>query len=155
MRWQQEPIACSQTSISSGESTYKVSCLIAFPSAFEAIITSNFLLMICFFSAYRTILEDSPCHVHDGLTTIHFPDIHISFFRLLLDFLYSGQTYVPVHELEQLQDLLALLQIKPNIWRSGDSKKDIVNSKSSIKFYFWHPVKLVSREHVEWHSFIM
>jgi BTB/POZ domain len=89
-------------------------------------------------SSYRTILEDTPCHLNDGLTTIHFPDIHISFFRLLLDFLYSGQTYVPVHELEQLQDLLALLQIKPNIWRSGDSKKDIVNSKSCIKFYFWH-----------------
>jgi hypothetical protein len=50
---------------------------------------------------------------------------------MLLDFLYSGQTFVPVDELEQLQDLLALLQIKPNIWRSGDSKKDIVNGKSS------------------------
>lgn len=48
---------------------------------------------------------------------------------MLLDFLYSGQTYVPVDELEQLQDLLALLQIKPNIWRSGDSKEDIVKSK--------------------------
>ena len=91
------------------------------------------LIIICFSSYNRTILEDTPCHLNDGLTTIHFPDIHISFFRLLLDFLYSGQTYVPVHELEQLQDLLALLQIKPNIWRSGDSKKDIVNSKSCIK----------------------
>jgi BTB/POZ domain len=79
---------------------------------------------------YRTILEDTPCHLNDGRTTIHFPDIHISFFRMLMDFLYSGQTYVPVDELEQLQDLLALLQIKPNIWRSGDSKEeDIVKSK--------------------------
>jgi BTB/POZ domain len=74
-------------------------------------------------------LEDTPCHHLDGLTTIQFPDIHISFFRKLLDFLYSGQAYVPVDELEQLQDLLALLQIKPNIWRSGDSKKDIFKSK--------------------------
>jgi len=64
---------------------------------------------------------------------------------MLLDFLYSGQTFVPVDELEQLQDLLALLQIKPNIWRSGDSKKDIVNGKSSslsssssfIFIFFW------------------
>ena len=85
-------------------------------------------------SNYRTILEDTPCHLNDGLTTIHFPDIHISFFRMLLDFLYSGQTYVPVDELEQLQDLLALLQIKPNIWRSGDSKEDIVKSKSNLIF---------------------
>ncbi len=74
-------------------------------------------------------MEDTPYHLNDGLTTIHFPDIHINFFRMLLDFLYSGQTYVPVDELEQLQDLLALLQIKPNIWRSGDSKKDIVDSE--------------------------
>ncbi|KAG5679233.1 hypothetical protein PVAND_008813 [Polypedilum vanderplanki] len=81
----------------------------------------------------RTILEDAPCHhLNDGTTTIHFPDIHISFFRMLLDFLYSGQTFVPVDELEQLQDLLALLQIKPNIWRSGDSKKDIVNNSQKL-----------------------
>ncbi|KAL7049954.1 hypothetical protein ACKWTF_003913 [Chironomus riparius] len=80
----------------------------------------------------RTILEDTPCHLNDGHTTIHFPDIHISFFRMLLDFLYSGQTFVPVDELEQLQDLLALLQIKPNIWRSGDSKKDIVNDSQKL-----------------------
>lgn len=82
-----------------------------------------------FNSLHRTILEDTPCHLNDGHTTIHFPDIHINYFRMLLDFLYSGQTYVPVDDLEQLQDLLALLQIKPNIWRSGDSKKDIVDSE--------------------------
>lgn len=74
------------------------------------------------------LLEESPIHT-DGLTTIHFPDIHINYFKLLLDFLYSGQTYVPFDELEQLQDLLALLQIKPNIWRSGDSKKDNINGE--------------------------
>ncbi|CAO1339792.1 unnamed protein product [Diamesa serratosioi] len=67
----------------------------------------------------RMLLEDSSSYHTDGLTTIHFPDIHINFFRLLLDFLYSGQTYVPVDDLEQLQDLLALLQIKPNIWRNN------------------------------------
>lgn len=88
-------------------------------------------------SNYRTILEDTPCHLNDGLTTIHFPDIHISFFRMLLDFLYSGQTYVPVDELEQLQDLLALLQIKPNIWRSGDNKEDIVKSKSNFFLHLY------------------
>lgn len=74
------------------------------------------------------LLEDTPSQ-NEGLTTIHFPDIHINYFRLLLDFLYSGQTYVPVYELEQLQDLLELLQIKPNKWRSGDSRKDIDNGK--------------------------
>jgi hypothetical protein len=78
------------------------------------------------------LLEETPVYT-DGLTTIHFPDVHISHFHKLLDFLYSGQTFVPVDELEQLQDLLALLQIKPNIWRSGDSKKDIVNGECCVK----------------------
>ena len=80
------------------------------------------------------LLEDTPSQ-NEGLTTIHFPDIHINYFRLLLDFLYSGQTYVPVYELEQLQDLLELLQIKPNKWRSGDSRKDIDNGERMIFFH--------------------
>lgn len=64
------------------------------------------------------LLEDIPSH--EGVTTVHFPDIHVNYFRLLLDFLYSGQTCVPADEVDHLHDLLALLQIKPTIWRSGD-----------------------------------
>ena len=95
------------------------------------------------------LLEDTPSQ-NEGLTTIHFPDIHINYFRLLLDFLYSGQTYVPVYELEQLQDLLELLQIKPNKWRSGDSRKDIVNGKlidinKQTKFLITYSIFFMSR----------
>jgi hypothetical protein len=69
------------------------------------------------------LLEDQP--LVEGTTTVHFPDIHVNYFRLLLDFLYSGQAYVPAKEIEHLQDLLALLQIKPSIWKTGDRRSDI------------------------------
>lgn len=64
------------------------------------------------------LLKETP--TVEGVTTIHLPDIQVTYFRLLLDFLYSGQTCVPANEVEHLHDLLALLQIKPNVWRSGD-----------------------------------
>lgn len=63
------------------------------------------------------LLEEIP--IVEGITTVHFPDIDISYFRSLLDFLYSGQTCVPANEVEHLHDLLDLLQIKPGIWRTG------------------------------------
>lgn len=66
------------------------------------------------------ILEDTP--LVEGITTVHFPDVQANYFRLLLDFLYSGQTYVPANEVDYLHELLALLQIKPNVWRSGNKK---------------------------------
>lgn len=63
------------------------------------------------------LLEEIP--MVEGITTVHFPDIEVSYFRLLLDFLYAGQTCVPANEVEHLHDLLDLLQIKPGIWRTG------------------------------------
>ena len=68
------------------------------------------------------ILEETP--VLDGITTVYFPDVQVCYFRLLLDFLYSGQAYVPANEVHHLQDLLALLQIKPSIWKNNDNSND-------------------------------
>lgn len=78
------------------------------------------------------ILEDVP--LVEGITTVHFPDVHANYFRLLLDFLYSGETCVPADEVEYLHELLSLLQIKPNVWRSGNngSKKD--NGKEFLAY---------------------
>lgn len=70
----------------------------------------------------RMLLEEIP--TNEGLTTVHFPDVHVNYFRLLLDFLYSGQTYLPASEVDHMHDLLALLQIKPGIWRTGDKIRD-------------------------------
>lgn len=66
------------------------------------------------------ILEDTP--LVEGITTVHFPDVQANYFRLLLDFLYSGETYVPANEVDYVYELLALLEIKSNVWRSGNKK---------------------------------
>lgn len=68
------------------------------------------------------ILEETP--MLEGETTVYFPDVQVCYFRLLLDFLYSGQVYVPANEVHHLQDLLALLQIKPSIWKNSDCSND-------------------------------
>ncbi|XP_059622381.1 transcription factor Ken 1 isoform X2 [Phlebotomus argentipes] len=66
----------------------------------------------------KRLLEETPSI--ESVTTVHFPDVQAKYFRLLLDFLYSGQTCVPANEVEHLHDLLALLQIKPGVWRTDD-----------------------------------
>nr|XP_029730950.1 transcription factor Ken 2-like [Aedes albopictus] len=77
----------------------------------------------------RMILEDTP--ILDGITTVYFPDVKVCYFRLLLDFLYSGQVYVrSVEEYHHLQDLLALLQIKASIWKNGEDSNDTESHKS-------------------------
>ncbi|XP_050095784.1 transcription factor Ken 2-like [Anopheles aquasalis] len=77
----------------------------------------------------RMILEETP--VLEGETTVYFPDVQVCYFRLLLDFLYSGQVYVPASEVRHLQDLLALLQIKPSIWKNSESSNDRGMQKSA------------------------
>ncbi|XP_053672932.1 transcription factor Ken 1 [Anopheles nili] len=76
----------------------------------------------------RMILEETP--MLEGETTVYFPDVQVCYFRLLLDFLYSGQVYVPANEVHHLQDLLALLQIKPSIWKNTDCANDSESQKS-------------------------
>nr|XP_040222354.2 transcription factor Ken 2 [Anopheles coluzzii]XP_040222355.2 transcription factor Ken 2 [Anopheles coluzzii] len=76
----------------------------------------------------RMILEETP--MLEGETTVYFPDVQVCYFRLLLDFLYSGQVYVPANEVHHLQDLLALLQIKPSIWKNSDCSNDSESQKS-------------------------
>lgn len=66
----------------------------------------------------KRLLEETP--TIESVTTVHFPDVQAKYFRLLMDFLYSGQTCVPANEVEHLHDLLALLQIKPGVWRTDD-----------------------------------
>lgn len=79
----------------------------------------------------RMILKDVP--MIEGVTTIHFPDIEATYFRSLLDFLYSGQTCVSATDVEHLHDLLDLLQIKPGVWRTGDKNgKETVEVLSRI-----------------------
>uniref|UniRef100_A0A8W7PVS0 Transcription factor Ken n=1 Tax=Anopheles coluzzii TaxID=1518534 RepID=A0A8W7PVS0_ANOCL len=79
----------------------------------------------------RMILEETP--MLEGETTVYFPDVQVCYFRLLLDFLYSGQVYVPANEVHHLQDLLALLQIKPSIWKNSDCSNDSASRRINVK----------------------
>lgn len=79
----------------------------------------------------KMILEETP--QIECATTIHFPDVQAKYFRLLLDFLYSGQTCVPANEVEYLHDLLALLQIKPGVWRTDD-KNELGEERHAASF---------------------
>ncbi|GAB0087689.1 Transcription factor Ken [Sergentomyia squamirostris] len=72
----------------------------------------------------RRLLEETP--TIESVTTVHFPDVQAKYFRLLMDFLYTGQTCVPANEVEHLHGLLRLLQIKPGSWRTDDKTELVI-----------------------------
>ncbi|KAH8414682.1 hypothetical protein KR222_002925, partial [Zaprionus bogoriensis] len=67
----------------------------------------------------RNLLEDT--HLTDCTTTVYFPDVNATYFKFLLDFLYSGQTCITSRDVNYLHDLLLLLQIKSDSWKTTDS----------------------------------
>ncbi|XP_016974013.1 transcription factor Ken [Drosophila rhopaloa] len=67
----------------------------------------------------RNLLEDT--HLSDCSTTVYFPDVNATYFKFLLDFLYSGQTCITSRDVNYLHDLLLLLQIKSDSWKTTDS----------------------------------
>ncbi|XP_037953302.1 transcription factor Ken-like [Teleopsis dalmanni] len=73
----------------------------------------------------RMLLEDT--QLPDCTTTVYFPDVNATYFKFLLDFLYSGQTCITSRDVNYLHDLLLLLQIKSDNWKTTDST--IINNK--------------------------
>lgn len=72
------------------------------------------------FSFYlRNLLEDT--QLYDCMTTVYFPDVNATYFKFLLDFLYSGQTCITSRDVNYLHDLLLLLQIKSDNWKTTDT----------------------------------
>ncbi|KAH8390374.1 hypothetical protein KR200_000635, partial [Drosophila serrata] len=67
----------------------------------------------------RNLLQDT--HLSDCSTTVYFPDVNATYFKFLLDFLYSGQTCITSRDVNYLHDLLLLLQIKSDSWKTTDS----------------------------------
>lgn len=55
------------------------------------------------------------------MTTVYFPDVNATYFKFLLDFLYSGQTCITSRDVNYLHDLLLLLQIKSDNWKTTDT----------------------------------
>lgn len=78
----------------------------------------------------RNLLEDT--HIADCTTTVYFPDVNATYFKFLLDFLYSGQTCITSRDVNYLHDLLLLLQIKSDSWKTTDSAY-LSNKCSSLR----------------------
>ncbi|KAK9889507.1 hypothetical protein WA026_004788 [Henosepilachna vigintioctopunctata] len=69
----------------------------------------------------RRILGES---VHsNGPSVVLIPGIKSSHLRHLLDFLYNGQACIKLNELNCIQELFELLQIKPDVWQSSTSEE--------------------------------
>ncbi|KAL3289515.1 hypothetical protein HHI36_022932 [Cryptolaemus montrouzieri] len=65
----------------------------------------------------RRILGES---VHsNGPSVVLIPGVKSSHLRHLLDFLYNGQACIKSNELDSIQELFELLQIKPDVWQSS------------------------------------
>lgn len=75
-------------------------------------------------------MEDT--HLTDCTTTVYFPDVNATYFKFLLDFLYSGQTCITSRDVNYLHDLLLLLQIKSDSWKTTDSAY-LSNKCSSLR----------------------
>lgn len=71
------------------------------------------------FVYFRNLLEDT--QLYDCMTTVYFPDVNATYFKFLLDFLYSGQTCITSRDVNYLHDLLLLLQIKSDNWKTTDT----------------------------------
>lgn len=73
----------------------------------------------------RMLLEET--QFYDCSTTVYFPDINAAYFSSLLDFLYSGQTCITSNDVNYLHDLLLLLQIKSDSWKTSDPSTYKIN----------------------------
>ncbi|XP_066158014.1 transcription factor Ken isoform X1 [Euwallacea fornicatus] len=69
----------------------------------------------------RRILGES-VHAH-GPCVVLLPGIKSCHLKHLLDFLYNGQACVKSSELESIQELFELLQIKSDVWQSSNSEE--------------------------------
>ncbi|KAK5639310.1 hypothetical protein RI129_011802 [Pyrocoelia pectoralis] len=88
-------------------------------------LSAHKLIMASASPLVRRILGES-IHAH-GPSVILIPGIKSCHFKHLLDFLYNGQACIKSSELESIQELFELLQIKSDMWQSSEA-----NNKQSI-----------------------
>lgn len=91
-------------------------------------LSAHKLIMASASPLVRRILGES-IHAH-GPSVILIPGIKSCHFRHLLDFLYNGQACIKSSELESIQELFELLQIKSDMWQSSEANKQSVDSWS-------------------------
>ncbi|XP_021200301.3 transcription factor Ken isoform X1 [Helicoverpa armigera] len=69
----------------------------------------------------RKILDDTPSV--ESPVTIHMSGISSTLMRHLLVFLYSGQAYIESGEIDDMQELFELLEIKSDVWKSTKERQ--------------------------------
>lgn len=112
-------------------------------------LSAHKLIMASASPLVRRILGES-VHAH-GPSVVLIPGIKSCHFRHLLDFLYNGQACIKVRklsfkslgaliafylqssELESIQELFELLQIKSDMWQPSDSDRWLHSDSDSIK----------------------
>ncbi|XP_072401943.1 transcription factor Ken 1 [Diabrotica undecimpunctata] len=84
-------------------------------------LSAHKLIMASASPLVRRILGES-AHAH-GPSVVLIPGIKSNHLRHLLDFLYNGQACIKSSELDSIQELFELLQIKSDIWQSSGSEE--------------------------------
>ncbi|KAJ3639466.1 hypothetical protein Zmor_002826 [Zophobas morio] len=84
-------------------------------------LNAHKLIMAAASPLVRRILGES-AHAH-GPSVVLIPGIKSCHLRHLLDFLYNGQACVKSSELDSIQELFELLQIKSDMWQSSTSEE--------------------------------
>ncbi|XP_050680661.1 transcription factor Ken isoform X2 [Leptidea sinapis] len=69
----------------------------------------------------RKILDDTPSV--ENPVTIHMSGINSTLMKHLLVFLYSGQAYIESGEIDDMQELFELLEIKSDVWKSTKERQ--------------------------------
>ncbi|XP_045481710.1 transcription factor Ken isoform X2 [Harmonia axyridis] len=86
-------------------------------------LSAHKLVMASASPLVRRILGES---VHsNGPSVVLIPGIKSCHMRHLLDFLYYGQACIKSNELDSIQELFELLQIKPDVWQSSTSEDKV------------------------------
>ncbi|XP_019753597.1 transcription factor Ken isoform X1 [Dendroctonus ponderosae] len=87
----------------------------------KSTLSAHKLIMATASPLVRRILGES-VHAH-GPSVVLLPGIKSCHLKHLLDFLYNGQACIKSSELESIQELFELLQIKSDVWQSSNSEE--------------------------------
>ncbi|CAH0562308.1 unnamed protein product [Brassicogethes aeneus] len=97
-------------------------------------LSAHKLIMASASPLVRRILGES-AHAH-GPSVVLMPGIKSCHLRHLLDFLYNGQACIKSSELNSIQELFELLQIKSDMWQSSSTEEAKSQSEDSSS---WTP----------------
>ncbi|KAJ8984294.1 hypothetical protein NQ317_009778 [Molorchus minor] len=106
-------------------------------------LSAHKLIMASASPLVRRILGET-AHAH-GPSVVLIPGIKSCHLRHLLDFLYNGQACIKSNELDSIQELFELLQIKSDIWQSSNAEEAKCQSEDDSS---WTPAENENSESV-------